>query len=150
MIPSAFVLLDALPLTPNGKLDRKALPAPDQNRPEPEESYVAPRTPVEEMLAEIWAEVLKLDKVGIHDNFFELGGHSLLATQVISRVRNTFQVEVPVRSLFEIPTVAHLAKAIEEGKQRYGASLPPKISSISRQVRRLQSSSQESLTGPKN
>jgi amino acid adenylation domain-containing protein len=140
MIPSAFVLLDALPLTPNGKLDRQALPAPDQNRPEPEESYIAPRTPVEEMLAEIWAEVLKLDKVGVHDNFFELGGHSLLATQVISRVRNTFLVEVGVRSLFEMPTVAHLAKAIEEGKQRYGASLPPEISSIPRQVRYLQSS----------
>jgi amino acid adenylation domain-containing protein len=150
MVPSAFVFLDPLPLTPNGKIDRKRLPALDQNRPEPEESYVAPRTPVEELLAEIWAEVLKLDKVGIHDNFFDLGGHSLLATQVISRVRNTFQVEVAVRSLFEMPTVAGLADAIEEARLRYGESLTPKISSVPRQLRRVQSSLQESLTGPKN
>jgi acyl carrier protein len=134
------VFLDPLPLTPNGKIDRKALPAPDQNRPEPEESYVAPRTAVEELLAEIWAEVLKLDKVGIHDNFFDLGGHSLLATQVISRVRNTFQVEVVVRSLFEMPTVVGLANAIEEARLRYGENLTPKISSVPRQLRRVQSS----------
>jgi amino acid adenylation domain-containing protein len=150
MIPSAFVLLDTLPLTPNGKVDRKALPAPDQGRPQAEESYIAPRTPVEEMLAEIWAEVLKLDKVGTHDNFFELGGHSLLATQVISQVRNTFQVEVPVRSLFEMPTVAGLANAIEEAKHRGAESLPPKISSVPRQPRRAPSSLQESLHAPKN
>jgi amino acid adenylation domain-containing protein len=112
MIPSAFVLVDTLPLTPNGKVDRKALPAPDQNRPEPEESYVAPRTPVEEMLAEIWADVLKLDKVGIYDNFFELGGHSLLATQLVSRLCSAFKVEVPLRALFESPTVAGLASQI--------------------------------------
>ena len=87
MVPSAFVFLDLIPLTSNGKVDRKALPAPDQNRFDLEESFVAPRTPVEEMIAEIWAEVLKLDRVGIHDNFFDLGGHSLLATQVISRLR---------------------------------------------------------------
>jgi amino acid adenylation domain-containing protein len=138
MVPLAFVFLDALPLTPNGKVDRQALPAVDQNRPEPEESYVAPRTQAEEMLAKIWAEVLKLDKIGIHDNFFALGGHSLLATQVISRVRNTFQVEVPVRTVFEMPTVVELENAIEEAKRK-GESLPPKIS-ISRQPRRVQSS----------
>ena len=118
MIPSAFVLLDALPLSPNGKVDRKALPAPDQSRPEPEESYVAPRTPVEEMLAEIWAEVLKLDKVGIDDNFFELGGHSLLATQLISRLHAAFKVEIPLRALFENPTVAGLAERVEEGYRK--------------------------------
>jgi acyl carrier protein len=118
MIPSAFVLLDALPLSPNGKVDRKALPAPDQNRAGPEESYVAPGTPVEEVLAEIWVEVLKLDKVGIHDNFFELGGHSLLATQVMSRLRELFQVELPLRSLFESPTVAGLAERIEQSHRK--------------------------------
>ena len=147
MVPSAFVFLDTLPLTPNGKVDRKALPAPDQNRPEAEESYVAPRTPVEELLAEIWAEVLKLDKVGVHDNFFELGGHSLLATQVISRVRKRSyggRSTQPIRDA----DGRRLAKAIEEGKQKNGASLPPKISSIPRQVRQLQSS--QTLTGPKN
>ena len=101
MIPSVFVLLDTLPLMSNGKVDRKALPVPDQNSPELEESFVAPRNPVEEMIAEIWAEVLKLGQVGVHDNFFDLGGHSLLATQVMSRVRHVLGVELPLRGLFE-------------------------------------------------
>ena len=95
-------------------MDRQALPAPGQNRPELEGSFVAPRTPVEEMIAEIWAEVLKLDTVGVHDNFFDLGGHSLLATQAISRIRQVLQVELPLRALFERPTVGELAKRIEE------------------------------------
>jgi hypothetical protein len=90
MLPSAFVCLDSLPLTPNGKVDRRALPVPDQSRPELESLFVAARTAVEDVLAQIWKDVLKLDKVGIHDNFFELGGHSLLATQVVSRVRHVF------------------------------------------------------------
>ena len=114
MIPSAFVFLDAWPLTPNGKIHRQALPAPDQNRVAAEQSYLAPRSPVEELLAEIWAEVLKLGKVGIHDNFFELGGHSLLATRVISQVIKHFQVDLPLRSLFESPTVAEMARLITE------------------------------------
>ena len=113
MVPAVFVLLDTLPLTPNGKIDRRALPAPDHTRPELEGAFVAPRTPVEEALTRIWAEVLKLEHVGVHDNFFELGGHSLLATQVISRLRRTFpRVEMPLHSLFETPTVAELALAI--------------------------------------
>ncbi|MGB7926381.1 MAG: amino acid adenylation domain-containing protein, partial [Pyrinomonadaceae bacterium] len=86
MVPTAIVLLERMPLTPNGKLDRHALPAPEQNRSEPGNEYVAPRTPVEEILASLWAEVLRVERVGIHDNFFELGGHSLLATQLISRI----------------------------------------------------------------
>jgi amino acid adenylation domain-containing protein len=114
MAPSAFVFLDALPLTPNGKVDRRALPAPDQSRPELEPAFVAPRTSAEKTLVGIWAEVLRLEPVGIHDNFFELGGHSLLATQVMSRVRTAFQVELPLRTLFEKPTVAELAEVIEE------------------------------------
>jgi acyl carrier protein len=113
MVPSAFVLLDALPRTPHGKLDRRALPEPDQSRPEVEKNLVAPRTPVEEAIVEIWREVLSLDRVGIHDNFFELGGHSLLATQVISRLRAAFSVELALRSLFESPTVAGLAERID-------------------------------------
>jgi acyl-coenzyme A synthetase/AMP-(fatty) acid ligase/acyl carrier protein len=113
MLPSAFVFLDTLPLTPSGKVDRAALPAPDQIRPELEKTFVAPRTPVEIMLAEIWAKVLGLNEVGVHDDFFELGGHSLLATQVISRVRDALHVEIPLRSLFERPTVAGLAERIE-------------------------------------
>jgi amino acid adenylation domain-containing protein len=112
MMPSAFVVLEALPLTPNGKVDRRALPQPEL-RPELEPTFVAPRTPIEEILANIWGCVLGIEQVGIDDNFFELGGHSLLATQVISRVRNTLAVELPLRSLFETPTVASFAQQVE-------------------------------------
>jgi amino acid adenylation domain-containing protein len=114
MIPSAFVCLETLPLTPNGKVDRRALPAPDQSRPELESPFVAPRTPIEEILTGIWSEVLGLDQVGVHDNFFELGGHSLLATQAISRVRTAFHIELSLRSLFESPSVAGLAVQITQ------------------------------------
>jgi len=114
MVPSAFVLLDTLPLTPNGKVDRQALPAPDGIRPELERGFVAPRTPFEEILAGIWTEVLGIEQVGVHDNFFELGGHSLLATQVVSQVRDTFQVELPLRSLFEAATVSDLTTVVEQ------------------------------------
>jgi amino acid adenylation domain-containing protein len=112
MVPSTFVVLESLPLTPNGKLDRKTLPALDTSRPELEGIYIAPRTPTEKMLAKIWAEVLKIDKLGIHDNFFDLGGHSLLATQVMSRIRDAFQIDIPLRVLFEQPTVEELAIAM--------------------------------------
>jgi acyl carrier protein len=114
MVPSAFVFLDRFSLTSNGKIDRKALPAPEERRPELEEGYVAPRTPVEETIAEIWADVLNLDKPGALGNFFDLGGHSLLAIQVISRIRDAFQLEVPVRVLFERPTIEELALTVEE------------------------------------
>ena len=112
MIPSAFVLLDKLPLTANGKIDRRGLPAP--TRQGADENIVAPRTPTEVALAEIWREVLRVERVGIHDNFFELGGHSLLMTQVITRVREAFQIELPMRRFFESPTLAGLAAAVEE------------------------------------
>jgi acyl carrier protein len=114
MVPSAFMFLDVLPLTPNGKIDRKSLPAPDGHRNELEQAYVAPRSPTEEIVAGIWAEVLKLEQVGVRDNFFDLGGHSLLATQVISRVRDAFQMDLPLRSIFEKPTVEELAMVIME------------------------------------
>ena len=132
MVPLAFVFLDVLPLTPNGKVDREALPAPDLNRPELEQSFVAPRTPIEEIIAEIWAEVLKLEKVGIHDNFFDLGGHSLLATQVISRLRVTLQMELPLRYLFEYPTVSGLADRIEETRRQEQGLQSSSIQSVSR------------------
>ena len=126
MVPSAFVLLDALPLMPNGKVDRRALPAPDRTWPELETRIVVPRTPTEELLAEIWVQVLGIERVGVHDNFFELGGHSLLATQVVSRIRDAFEVEMPLRRLFELPTVAGLAESIEVAR-RAGQNLqaPP-------------------------
>ncbi|MGB8507779.1 MAG: condensation domain-containing protein, partial [Pyrinomonadaceae bacterium] len=113
MIPAAFMLLDELPLNSNGKINRKALPAPDSSRPELSDEFIAARSPIEEMLAQIWAEVLRLERVGVHDNFFELGGHSLLATQVVSRVREVLCVEMPLRTLFESPTVAALAACVE-------------------------------------
>ena len=113
MVPSAFVFLDKLPLTPNGKLDRKALPAPDQTRPEFEQAYFPPSSTIEEMLFEIWREVLAIDKIGIHDNFFEVGGHSLLAVQLIVRINKQFQIEVPLRLLFEYPTIAGLSLQLE-------------------------------------
>ncbi len=112
MVPGSFVFLDALPLTPNGKLDRRALPEPDRDRPRVEETFVPPGSPLEHVLAGIWAEVLEVDAVGIHDNFFELGGHSLMATQVMARVFKVFEVEVPLRRLFETPTIAGLRDAL--------------------------------------
>ena len=108
MIPSAFVPLEVLPLTPNGKLDRRALPAPDPLRSDQGHVYVAPRNHLEQQIADIWKDVLGLEQVGIHDNFFDLGGHSLLATQVVSRLRTTFNIELPLRSLFEAPTIKTL------------------------------------------
>jgi acyl carrier protein len=112
MIPTALVFLDLLPLTPNGKVDRRALPAPELSRSELENKFVAPRTPVEEAIAGIWCKVLGLERLGVHDNFFELGGHSLLATQIISRLSNVFQVEIPLRQLFLYPTIAELTLII--------------------------------------
>ncbi|OUL18944.1 hypothetical protein BV372_33785 [Nostoc sp. T09] len=112
MIPSAFALLEVFPLSPNGKVDRRALPAPEEINSR-SETFVAPRTPIEEIIAGIWAEFLTVKQVGIYDNFFELGGHSILATQIVSRIRESFQVELMLRSLFESPTVAGLAAQIE-------------------------------------
>jgi acyl carrier protein len=122
MIPSSFVLLEAFPLTPNAKIDRCALPPPEGMELDRGKSHVAPRTPIEAAVARIWAVVLGQEKVGIHDNFFDLGGHSLSATRVISRLQNAFHVEIPLRRLFESPTVADLANSIDSairpGQQR--------------------------------
>ncbi|HWX21796.1 MAG TPA: amino acid adenylation domain-containing protein [Candidatus Binatia bacterium] len=113
MVPSVFVPLAALPLTPNGKVDRKALPAPEFNNGGSGTPFSAPHTPTETKLAEIWREVLGVERVGVHDNFFELGGHSLTATRVNSRVSGTFQIELPLQELFDSPTVAELAEKID-------------------------------------
>jgi len=120
MLPATFMLLDCLPLTPNGKLDYHALPTPQSRAASVQAGYVSPGTELEKQLVAIWAGVLKLDRVGIHDNFFELGGHSLLATQIISRVRASFQIALPLRSLFQAPTIAALAQEIEEHQVKQG------------------------------
>ena len=133
MVPAAFVFLDSLPLTPNGKLDRKALPSPDHSRPDLDDGFAAPRNPVEEILANIWSEVLEVEKVGIHDNFFQLGGHSLLAMQVISRIRKSFSVEVPLREVFEWPTIAVLAQRVQSDCFKNNTPHQQSISPIERE-----------------
>jgi acyl carrier protein len=116
MVPPVFVVLDALPLTANGKLDQRALPPFDPAFPRNPDGYVAPRSELEEKLARIWAKLLKTERIGIFDNFFELGGHSLLAAQVIARIRKYVGVEIPVRTLFEEPTVSALAEAVDKAR----------------------------------
>ncbi|MDQ6804346.1 MAG: amino acid adenylation domain-containing protein, partial [Actinomycetota bacterium] len=113
MIPSAFVTLDAFPVSPNGKIDRNALPAPDDDT-RARDAYTPPSNADEHALVEIWERLLKVERVGTHDSFFALGGHSLLATQVVSRVRDALDLELPLRMVFEAPTVASFARAIEE------------------------------------
>jgi amino acid adenylation domain-containing protein len=114
MVPAAFVFLAKLPLTTSGKIDRRALPAPDRSRTDVSEALTAPRTSTEKTLASIWMAVLKLERIGIHENFFDLGGHSLLATQVVARVSDAMHVDVPLRRLFETPTIAELAVIVDQ------------------------------------
>ena len=120
MVPNAFVILEALPLTTNGKIDRRALPPPNLDI---SDKYVAPSTPIEEILVNIWSEVLKVEKVGINDNFFELGGHSLLATQLVAQIRDRLKIELPLRQLFNTATLAELAQGIEQLKQQQSAPI---------------------------
>ncbi len=113
MLPAAILVLDRLPLTDNGKIDKRALPPPEQIDSDAEEGFAAPRTQVEDLLAEIWAQIIGVKRVGIQDNFFTLGGHSLSAARIVSRVREAFKTELPLRALFEHPTVAALAEVVE-------------------------------------
>ncbi len=141
MVPSSFVLLNALPLLPNGKLDRQALPELGEEEGRGDVAYVAPRTPLEEQLVAIWAEVLALKQVGVSDNFFTIGGHSLLITQVLARVRDAFEVTLPVRTLFKNPTIAGLAEAIEKVRSRSTELRKQTVVSISRDAYRQKRSS---------
>jgi amino acid adenylation domain-containing protein len=137
MIPASFVILDELPLLPNGKLDRRALPAPEAARPDLPQAFVTPRPGVEQSLAGLWSDLLGLPQIGIHDNFFDLGGHSLLTTQLISRVRELFMVELPLREVFQQPTIAALAIVIEHAQNNSAPSEMPEIVRVDRETRRL-------------
>ena len=151
MVPALFAVLDALPLLPNGKVDRRALPAPEDVRRNIRRVHVAPRNDLEHRLVEIIADVLNLERVGVHDNFFELGGHSLRGIQVIARVRKAFGVEIPLRTIFEEPTVAGLSLEIDNAKQLALRSVrpsPPKtigLSSREELMARLQQLSDEEV-----
>jgi len=128
MVPASFNLLTAIPLTPNGKIDRKALAALEQDKGlEEEDTYVAPRNPIEEVLSGIWCDVFDRERIGVHDKFAELGGHSLLAIQIIARTREAFQVDIPLRAIFEAPTIAGLAVEVEAALHEQEGNPPPPI-----------------------
>ena len=114
MVPAVFVSLETMPLSPNGKIDRRRLPAPHDTEYRVAQNYVAPRTPLESTLVEIWQEVMRVERVGIRDDFFELGGHSLLAVQIVSRLHNSLLIDFPLRAMFETLTVEQLAIAVEQ------------------------------------
>jgi acyl carrier protein len=131
MVPSDYLIVDAFPLLPSGKIDRKTLVIQTSARPIGDRGYVAPQTPTQERLAAIWRTLLKAEEIGITDNFFELGGHSLMVMQVVARIRRELEVEIPIRALFEDPTIEGLAKEIEEASARGIKAIAP-ISSFSR------------------
>jgi hypothetical protein len=135
MTPSAFVFLEALPLTANGKIDRRALPSPDGARLEGETDYVAPRTPLEEVLAGIWAELLSIERIGVHDNFFSLGGHSLLITQLLARLLTMFKTELPLIAVFQSPTIAQFAEALKSYESKPGQT--DRIAAAIRKVQQM-------------
>jgi amino acid adenylation domain-containing protein len=134
MVPSAWMALKQLPLTPSGKVDRQALPTP-HSRPEEMGEYLPPRTDLERALAEIWAQMLRVDQVGVQDNFFELGGHSLLATRVIARIRELLQIDLPVRRLFDAPTIERLALQIETDRRREAAAEERRLGTVRHDLR---------------
>ncbi|RME54593.1 MAG: non-ribosomal peptide synthetase, partial [Deltaproteobacteria bacterium] len=146
MIPARFIPLSQLPRTPNGKIDRGALPLPQEIRPQT--PFVPPRNPLETRLAEIFGQILNVEKVGVFDNFFELGGHSLLATQLLSRIRDAFQVELPLRTIFEAPHIAGLAEAVTAARADGPAAQPPPITRVSRESRKIRRVTQPTPPSP--
>ena len=151
MLPAAFVALESMPLTSSGKVDRKALPAVEPQRPDLQVEYVAPRNETEARLAEIWQEVLHLDRVGIHDNFFASGGHSLMAAQVVARIARRLHAELPLREMFQSPTIAELAERVDAAVTK-GTGCPgglsvlgPPILPAPREGQMLPSFTQEAL-----
>jgi acyl carrier protein len=147
MIPSAFVVLDAMPLTANRKIDKRSLPDPGaQTRPSTGDA--PPRLPTEHALADIWREVLRVEQVGVHDNFFDLGGHSLLATQLVSRVRQACGVEIPVRALFETPTIAGLAATVDSARRASQRPESVPLRPVSREARRIRLDAQGAAIFP--
>ena len=145
MIPSVFVMLESLPLMPNGKVDRKALPVPDQKRPELDREFLAPSTPTEIKMSEIWGRLLSIEEVGVNDDFFELGGHSLLATQLISRIRDAFQVNILLREVFESPTVAGLSENVTKALKPNCYLQAPPLEPVRRQKKMFLSFAQQRL-----
>ncbi len=145
MVPATFVFLARLPLNPHGKVDRRRLPAPASRQRTVQEAYVAPRTPVEQVLANVFAEVLGVDSVGVYDDFFALGGHSLLATQLVSRLGEAFHIELPIRELFENPTLVELAASVEAAAAAASGLRPQPIERVDRGRRLPLSFSQQRL-----
>jgi amino acid adenylation domain-containing protein len=146
MIPSYFIRLDGIPLTSNGKVDRKALPKPKRRRPNPAHTVVAPSNPIETELAAIWKGLLGVEQIGVHDNFFDLGGHSLLAARVMAHVRGAFGVDLPMRRLFEAPTIAAFAEIITAAKDNHTQAAEPALVPLSRDAHRRRRSSIASTT----
>ena len=145
MVPAVFTILPALPRTPSGKVERRALPAPAAGRVNPEMAYTAPETSEERWLAEVWTEMLGVERVGVHDDFFRLGGHSLLAARVITRLRGHLQVELPLRSLFQQPTISGLLGAVREARAGGGLAAAPRIAPVSRAAHRRVRPTERSL-----
>jgi acyl carrier protein len=146
MVPNAFVVLEKFPMTANGKLDRRSLPVPEKERPELESGYVAPRTPVEETLAEIWRELLQVDRIGIHDNFFQLGGHSLLMTRLAWKITEVFLVEVPLAELFQALNIEEMTLLIAEYQLASTTSPAPQV--LLQELSRLAMEEPERTTPP--
>ena len=144
MVPQDIVILDALPLTPNGKVDRRSLPVPDHARPELDSVYVAPDGPVEQVIAEIWFDVLGLERIGANDNFFELGGHSLKATQIVSRLNDVFKLGVTLQSMFENPTIGQLSRLLEKNGKAAGSN-PEQVAKLLIELNQLSDEEVESM-----